>query len=124
MDGFTLSSVGGIVLIHLLPEAIQKGGGIAILLIILGLVLPNFLENLFFKHTRLKGTFILLIGLFFHTLLESAALGNVRPDESSNLGLAILIHRFPVGLLLFAYFKNHKGTSMATIVIILSLIHI
>ena len=118
MDGFTLASVGGIVLIHLLPEAVQKGGIFAILLIFLGLILPTFLERLFFKHTKFKGAIILLVGLFFHTLLESAALGNVRQGESSNLGLAILIHRFPVGLLLFSFFKNHKNTLVATLVII------
>lgn len=113
MDGFTLASVGGIVLVHLLPEAIQKSGATALVLILIGIFIPRLLERFFFRHTKLNSNLILVMGLFLHTLLESAALGNIKSSENSNLGLAILLHRFPVGLLIFSYFKSIHNSKTA-----------
>lgn len=117
IDGFTLASVGGIVLVHLLPEAVQKSGGIAFIFILLGIFLPNILEKYIFQHTKFNSELILLIGLLLHTGIESAALGNLRSSDSSHLGLAILLHRFPVGLLIFSYFKSSRGSGIAILLI-------
>lgn len=113
MDGFSLASVGGIVLIHLLPEAVEKGGATAFGLIILGVFVPGILENSLGKKTEMGGKILLILGMYLHALTESAALGSVRQEGIQALGLAIVLHKFPMGLLLFSFLLKEKGVRFA-----------
>jgi uncharacterized protein len=113
MDGFSLASIGGIVLLHLLPEAIESKGMIAFGFILIGLFLPGILDKFVSKKFNTKGNIFLLSGMYLHTITESAALGSIQGDGLQALGLAIVLHRFPVGLLLFAFLLKDKGKKYA-----------
>lgn len=102
LDGFSITSVGGIALLHLFPEAIANGLFMAILMGILGLILPWFTSKIV-SIQKNKGEFIILIlALSIHAALESSAIGGHNLEGSKeSLGLAIILHRLPVGLILF-----------------------
>jgi uncharacterized protein len=118
MDGFSLASIAGIVLLHLLPEAIESKGMIAIGFILIGLFLPGLLDTFLSKKFNTKGNIFLLLGMYLHTITESAALGSIQGEGLHALGLAIVLHRFPVGLLLFAFLLKDRGKKYAVISII------
>lgn len=102
LDGFTLVSVAGLALLHLLPEALTHGGWIAGCLAIVGLAMPTLLER-WLKVGGENTGFILVFGLAIHAAIESAALGAAPGDDHAiSLGAAIVFHRLPVGLLVFA----------------------
>ena len=50
LDGFIMVTVGGLAALHLIPEALQHGGPLAIPLVVLGALLPlwshHFAERL------------------------------------------------------------------------------
>ena len=114
MDGFSLASIGGIVLLHLLPEAIESKGMVAILFILIGLFLPEILDKFISQKFNTSGNIFLLLGMYLHTITESAALGSIQGDGLQALGLAIVLHRFPVGLLLFTFLLKDRGIRYAT----------
>ena len=118
MDGFSVASVGGIVLVHLLPEAIEKGGAIAFSLILLGVFVPGVLESWLGETSEKGGKILLIVGMYLHALTESAALGSVRQEGIQALGLAIVLHKFPMGLLLFSFLLKDKGLKIAIFTII------
>ncbi|HMZ57132.1 MAG TPA: permease, partial [Leptospiraceae bacterium] len=113
LDGFSIASVTGIVLVHLLPEAVSNGGFSAFVLISLSVLIPALIEKLFRGQKWFNIRTILVLGFFLHTLLESAALGTVSPEHSNHLGLAVVLHRLPVGIILFSHFQRAKGTRTA-----------
>jgi uncharacterized membrane protein YraQ (UPF0718 family) len=113
MDGFSLASIGGIVLLHLLPEAIESKGMIAFGFILIGLFLPGLLDTFLSKKFHTNGNIFLLLGMYLHTIIESAALGSIQGEGLQALGLAIVLHRFPVGLLLFSFLLKDRGKKYA-----------
>ncbi len=118
MDGFSLASVGGIVLVHLLPEAIEKGGLVAFGLILIGVFLPSFLEGWMGKIPETGEKILLIGGMYVHALTESAALGAVSEEGTQALGLAIVLHKLPMGLLLFSFLLREKGFRFALFTIL------
>jgi len=109
-----LFSVGSISLIHLIPESIEKGGFISFLLIILGLVLPSILKKITHHSHQFHELLFLFISFILHTILESAGISTLTKE--SHLAPAIILHNFPVGLILFATFQETKGTKLASLV--------
>lgn len=112
--------MGTIALLHLLPESIAKGGIISLVLVILGLTLPHILEKITRKSHKLQGLFFLFLSLVVHTILENAGLSTLT--EESHLGVAIILHNFPVGLIVFSKFQEAKGSKIAFLVILSILI--
>ncbi len=114
LDAFSLFSVGSISLIHLIPESIEKGGFISFLLIVLGLVLPSILKKITHHSYQFHELLFLFMSFILHTILESAGISTLTKE--SHLAPAIILHNFPVGLILFATFQETKGTKLASLV--------
>ncbi|MCP5511478.1 MAG: permease [Leptospiraceae bacterium] len=119
LDGFSLTAVGGIALVYLLPEAISNGGFRVLAVILLGIFLPRFIEKIVSVHRKSNSILFLIFGLFLHTLIESAAMGGVFSPEKKHLALAIVLHRFPVALLLFSFIRREESNAFAGGVILL-----
>jgi len=100
LDGFILVAVVGMALIHLLPEALAHGGIIAAALAVVGLVLPWLIHHVIGAHR--SETTILVAGLAVHAAVETAVLGASPDDHALALGAAIVFHRLPVGMVVFA----------------------
>ena len=106
LDGFVLVSIGGIAVLHLLPEAFMQIGIMAIVMAILGALLPAFAEKLFHQQERITHTGVLtlaLSGILLHTLLDGMALsaGSRGHGHGELLAYAVVLHRLPVGMLIW-----------------------
>jgi len=100
VDGYILFSVGGISLMHLLPKSLVDGGVWAGVAAALGLFLPYFLEKKFVT-AHGKVLVLLLLGLLLHAAFDGAALALPTADDHGHLQFAVLLHRLPVGLVVF-----------------------
>jgi hypothetical protein len=130
LDGFTLIAVCGLVLLDLIPQAVHAIGVSAVLIAIGGFILPSLIERIdqrFHKgtHTWLAATG--LLGLAVHSMLDGVALAlpaiehaghhhhDVHGSESTIW--AVLIHRLPMGLVLWGLVAPRFGAKIATAVL-------
>lgn len=106
IDGFVLISIGGIAMLHLLPEAFMHIGLAAFVMAALGALLPVLVERAFERRERVAHSgvvFFALSGILLHTLLDGMALseGSKHHHGGELLALAVVLHRLPVGLLIW-----------------------
>lgn len=103
LDGFVLVMVGALVLLHVVPHALEEAGPWALAAVAVGLFLPAGLESMPIggAHTSRRWTMALAVmGLALHALLDGAALSTAH-GEGDTLALAVMVHRFPVSLFLW-----------------------
>ena len=121
LDGFIFVSLGGLVLIHILPELIEHGGWLSLLFIVIGIWGPSASEKLFHRYSDITHKVTLYLGVFgllLHTLTDGGALVLAsRPENSHLLALGIILHRLPVGIAIWWLLKPQVGTRIAASVI-------
>ncbi|RMG17412.1 MAG: hypothetical protein D6731_04190 [Planctomycetota bacterium] len=125
LDGFVLVSVAGICICFLLPHAWEALGAWALLLAGLGLLLPALAERGLDDHGGRASRAVLLLalgGLLLHTFIDGVALGaggvehdHLHPQhhEGLEVTVAILLHRLPVGLLIWTTVRPWLGRAGA-----------
>lgn len=122
LDGFIFVSLGGLVLIHILPELLQHGGFAAIIFVILGLWGPTASERLFHRYSEITHNLTLSLGiggLLLHTITDGGAMVLAQQDgNSSLLALGVILHRLPVGLAIWWLLKPQVGTRWASLVLV------
>lgn len=104
LDGFALAVVLALCMLHLLPEAIAGGGPWALLAAVAGFFLLARLEK---AGAASSGSALLVGGLVLHAFVEGLALATL--DGGSGLGVAVIAHRLPVGLLAWLAMERHGG---------------
>ncbi len=121
LDGFVLAGVGGIALLHVLPDCVAHGGWLALVAGVAGLLLP-FVRELFDDHHdhegKHRGLVILgLAGLALHGLLDGVALaaGALAAAQGILLSLGVLIHRVPSGVAIWWLARRRLGLRGALI---------
>ena len=100
----------------LIPESWVALGYISIALILAGYLAPGLLEHLIKKaaHTlHMVSLLLALAGLALHAMLDGAALNTGGNVIASNLSLAIVIHRFGVGMMIWMMVQPLFGRRMA-----------
>jgi len=100
----------------LIPESWAELGYWSVALIFARYLLPGLLENLIKKaaHTlHLISLVLALAGLALHAMLDGAALMIGHGGNGSNLELAIVLHRFGVGLMLWMMVQPVFGKRVA-----------
>lgn len=100
----------------LIPESWSLLGYWSVALILAGYLVPGLLEKSVKKAAHAFHTVSLMIALFglaFHAVLDGAALYGGAPGHSSNLSLAVVLHRFGVGMMLFMMVQPVFGKRMA-----------
>jgi len=122
LDGFILVSIGGIAVSHLLPQAVVSIGGMALVMVLLGALLPYFAERAFHSYERAThgGVLILaLSGILVHTLMDGMALSSASTEHGNGqvLAVAVILHRLPVGLLIWWALKSFSTIRMILIVL-------
>ncbi|QYJ80494.1 metal transporter [Shewanella acanthi] len=122
LDGFIFVSLGGLVLIHILPELLEHGGLLAIIFVILGLWGPTASERLFHRYSEITHNLTLTLGiggLLLHTITDGGAMVLAQQDgNSSLLALGVILHRLPVGLAIWWLLKPQVGTRWASVVLV------
>jgi len=122
LDGFVMVSVGGIVLLYILPASISAGGGMAVGAAILGLALPFVIERLFGFHSAGVRGAVLLLGftaLALHAVLDGIALCGQHGEGGSQypfLGISVALHRVPVGIAIWWIVYRRRGMKAALVV--------
>jgi len=127
LDGFILVSIGGIAVIHLMPEAVVEIGGMALLMVVLGALLPYVAERAFHNYERATHSGVLVLafsGILVHTLLDGIAISQASREHGSGevLAYAVILHRLPVGLLIWWALK--PLTNVRVIIGVLTLLSI
>lgn len=116
LDALIVVSIGFIIVAHIIPAALQQGGNLAIIVIVLGIAFPMLLERLFKKATDAAHLVIVALaafGLLTHALVDGVAL---LPQSGENLAYAIVLHRLPVGMALWWAVRPTFGTTISIIV--------
>ena len=99
----------------LIPESWAQLGNWSVALILTGYLAPGVLEHLIKKaaHTfHLVSLVLALAGLALHAMLDGAALATGH-GVTSNLSLAIVLHRFGVGMMLWMMVQPVFGRHIA-----------
>ncbi|MGL5491017.1 MAG: metal transporter [Shewanella sp.] len=113
LDGFIFVSLGGLVLIHILPELLEHGGLLAIVFVVLGLWGPTASERLFHRYSEITHNFALFLGisgLLLHTITDGTAMVLAQQDGNSiMLALGVILHQLPVGFAVWWVLKPHLG---------------
>lgn len=113
LDGFIFIMIAGIICIHIIPEALVTGGRLALLFLIIGITFPVILERGFHGAFRDAHAFILVvaaIGLVIHAIADGIAL---LPREGGDLAYAVILHRLPVGMVIWWSLRPNLGAPVA-----------
>ncbi len=124
-DGYVLVAMVGLVGWEMLPHSIGEGGLIAAVAIALGMLFPNWLERKTHGGHG-KVAWLAFTGLLFHALLDGGALGHIGAHAShghahshpGSLEWAVILHRLPVGLMVFTMVEEVRGRTAAFVAIV------
>ena len=120
LDGFVFATIGGLVLLHLIPDSMERAGWWALVWALAGLLGPGLIER------RLKGLaeqahvvalLLALVGIGLHAFMDGWAL--VVPQEAGEvahhhmLPMAVVLHRLPVGLTIWFLLRPLYGAGTA-----------
>ena len=115
-DSLIIAALVLLMIFLLIPESWVELGFWAVALMLAGYLVPGFLEQLIRKaaHTfHLVSLLLALAGLALHAMLDGAALFVGNDALSNNLSLAIVLHRFGVGMMLWMMVQPAFGTRVA-----------
>ncbi len=103
LNGFVIAFVAILVFFEMLPHALHHAGPWALAVAIMGFALPQLGEVLWrSQHQRRRSLAALVVlALAAHAAMDGAVLAGAARQGSSGLPLAILVHRLPVGLVVW-----------------------
>ena len=130
LEGFSFITIAGLLCFGIMPQAIGIGGFFAWMFAALGLIFPIGLERLFHGLAKQVHLLILslgMIGLAVHAGIDGIALaaGSLagtgvdsswftgHREESEYLAMAVILHRFPLGLAVWYLLSPTLGRSVA-----------
>lgn len=126
LDNFIFVVIGGLLLFHVMPEALRAGGWPVLILLLAGAVGPGKLEHLFSGAAKATHNLTLLVGvagLCLHAITDGAALVDASHTQAGALlALGVVLHRLPVGLTLWWLLRPQFGTFSAVLALALVVI--
>lgn len=114
LDGLVLATIGGLVLLDVLPEALEGAGWWALAAVVAGFALPALAER---GGLRVRGVHdaSLVVGqalLLLHAALDGIALATAAVAGAA-LAVAVVLHQVPVGLAIWASARARVGDRAA-----------
>lgn len=130
LDGFVLVSIAGLVLLEVVPGAYGDGGAWSLAFLALGAIGPTLVEQGLERARReahLATLALAVMGLVLHSLGDGAALAPMHVDTThaghghahEALGIAIVVHSVPVGLVVWWIMAPVFGRGLPTITLAL-----
>lgn len=113
-DALMYVAVPAIVLWQVLPHSWENHGVLAILVLLLGMGTPNLIERVsrsLAPHTDNLALLAGLSGLVIHAFLEGVAL----VSKETRVSYAVILHRIPVGLMIWWILRPRHGFRGAAI---------
>lgn len=110
-----------LVIALLLPETLEALGWTSVGLVLAGYLLPGVLEFLVRRAAEtlhLASLAVALFGLLLHALLDGAGLAAGESALGDGLGLAIVLHRFGVGLMVWLIVQPALGNRTAWLTLV------
>jgi len=121
LDGFVMVAVPGLVFFHVVPEAVALREPWLVLAVVGGFMAPGALERLTRDAAGRTDQLALLLGisgLALHALLEGGALAQLTGAGDLGLGLAVSLHRIPVGLAVWWLVRERAGDGAAVAAVV------
>ncbi|WKE65585.1 permease [Gallaecimonas kandeliae] len=118
LDNFIFVVIGGLLLFHVMPEALHEGGWPVLLLLLAGAVGPGQVEHLFRGAAKATHNLTLLVGiggLALHAITDGTALVGGQGQSGALLALGVVLHRLPVGLTLWWLLRPQFGRLAASL---------
>ena len=122
IDVLIIVAIAWIIGVHIVPEAFKVAGATALLLLALGMAFPYALRRIFHLASSAMHIALLLIAalaLVLHAMIDGIAL---LPGNDEQLGIAVILHRLPVGMAIWWTFRPVIGAkaAVASFVLIIS----
>jgi uncharacterized membrane protein YraQ (UPF0718 family) len=121
LDAFIFVTISGLVLFHILPELLHRGGLLVLVLMILGILAPSWIEKYFHKaaHQAHQTTLFLgILGLVLHASIDGSALLIEQGDHTAwLLAIGVLLHRFPVGITIWWLLRPQYGRLLPLVIL-------
>ncbi len=124
LDAFVIITVGGMVLLHILPESLNRGGLWTLAAFLIGLFGPVLAEQGLTptgKGTRTVALGIALLALLFHSMLDGVGLQGEGLHQGGEHGTgeilvwAVLLHRVLEGIGIWWVVPRTLGVTVAII---------
>lgn len=115
-DSLIVAGLMVLIAFLLIPETWHELGYWSVVLVFSGYLVPGMLELLIKKaaHTfHILSLLLALSGLAIHAILDGAALTVNHHGATNSLGLAIVLHRFGVGMMLWMMVQPVFGKATA-----------
>ncbi|MCE0557262.1 MULTISPECIES: permease [unclassified Motilimonas] len=112
LDAFIFVTISGLVLFHILPEALYHGGLVSFVFVALGLFGPGLVEKYFHGIANQAHNYTLLFGvggLVLHAVTDGGALVVDESHTAWLLALGVILHRLPVGLTVWWLLRPQYG---------------
>ena len=113
LDILIIAAIAWIIGVHIVPDAVEVAGWPALAILVLGMAFPYFLRRIFHLASREMHAallFIAALALVLHAVIDGIAL---LPGNSEELGVAVVLHRLPVGMAIWWTFRPAIGTKAA-----------
>ena len=117
VDGFVYLAVPALVAWQVLPFAWAQRSVLAIAAVAAGLLIPQGMERISRRlehHTDNLALLVGLSGLVVHALLEGAAFAPGSETVAVPFALAVILHRVPLGLVIWWLIRPRYGASAAS----------
>lgn len=104
LDGFVLVSIAGLVLLEVLPGAYGEGGAWSLAFVAIGALGPSLVERTLHEARReahLATLALAVLGLVLHSVGDGVALSGGHSHAHEALGVAVVVHSVPVGLVVW-----------------------
>lgn len=121
LDAAVIVSVGALVVLHILPETLERGGWVLLLPMLVGLLGPTLIERGLSgleRQAHIVVLVLVLIGLGVHAVMDGVALMLPHLDDhalETSLPLAVVLHRVPVSLLIWWLIRPTYGVFAASL---------
>ncbi|MFC1609328.1 ZIP family metal transporter [Myxococcota bacterium] len=110
-------AIAGIVLANILPHSLETAGWPAVVLLVLGILGPTLVEmwvRRLASHAHLVMGIVVVLGITLHALMDGVALALADTgDTAHGLPWAVVLHRAPVGLILWWLVRPRFGVPAA-----------
>jgi len=104
IDGFMLVTIGGLVLLEVVPHALAERDLVAGGFLLIGFALPTLAERMLHFGVRQTHAVVLvfaLAGLLVHSMLDGSALAQSAGGGSQMLGVGVVLHQIPVSIMIW-----------------------
>lgn len=101
LDGLVMLTVPGLIFLQFVPAAVGQGDWSVVIALLAGFALPVVVERTTRRigaHAHKWALLAGFTGFLVHAALDGAAIASLPPGVPASLGLAIILHRLPVGV--------------------------